>query len=244
MALFSRILFVPLRMEFYTMNHTSIINFKAIEHIIWDYNGTLLNDVHICVSSINQLLVERDIQPVDEFGYKDLFGFPVRDYYQKIGFDFQKESFEYVGEMFVELYNQKSLSCDLHQNVRFMLNYFNQMGKKQYVLSARQEDSLEDELRFHGIAHYFTRVYGLKDLYAYGKTDLGLQMMQELNLEPEKTILVGDTCHDAEVAHAMGIQSVLLSHGHHLKSRLESCGRTVYDTLDEFRLKWEEGHVG
>lgn len=206
---------------------------RSKKNIIWDYNGTMLDDVHICIDSINQMLVERNINTIDEHNYKTLFDFPVKNYYSKIGFDFERESFDVVGKLFVDIYDTRSKSCQLHKDVVVLLDYFRQNQKRQFVLSARQKNSLAEELNHHKIDHYFERVFGLNDLYAYGKTQLGLDMMKELNLYPGETVLIGDTCHDAEVASEMGIDVLLLSHGHHHKDRLLQCGALV---IDEFEI--------
>lgn len=220
------------------INENKLISlFQSKKNIIWDYNGTLLDDVHICIDSINQMLIDRKISPIDELNYKSLFDFPVKDYYQKIGFDFEKENFEIVGKLFVDIYDTQSKSCQLHKHVVDLLQFFHLQGKRQFVLSARQKISLADELRFHHIEHYFEKIFGLNDLYAYGKTQLGIDLMNELKLIPEESILIGDTCHDAEVAAEMGIDVLLLSHGHHLKDRLLQCGALVIDDLSFLNVK-------
>ncbi|MCK4288095.1 MAG: HAD hydrolase-like protein, partial [Bacteroidales bacterium] len=62
-----------------------------IKTIIWDWNGTLLNDIDICINSINILLEHRNIENLTKEIYKEIFTFPVKDYYSKAGFDFTKE---------------------------------------------------------------------------------------------------------------------------------------------------------
>ena len=54
------------------------------ESVIWDWNGTLLNDRHVAVNIINQLLNDRDLRRITIDQYLDVFTFPVRDYYEKI----------------------------------------------------------------------------------------------------------------------------------------------------------------
>ena len=61
---------------------------KKYNHIIWDWNGTLLNDRWLCVEAINQALNKRNLPMLTEGKYKDVFSFPVEDYYKKVGFDF------------------------------------------------------------------------------------------------------------------------------------------------------------
>ena len=57
------------------------------KHIIWDWNGTLLDDTWLCVEGINQALIKRNLTPISEDRYREVFTFPVRDYYKKLGFD-------------------------------------------------------------------------------------------------------------------------------------------------------------
>ena len=72
--------------------------------IIWDWNGTLLNDLDLSVDSVNILLKERNLPTLTVEKYKDIFGFPVIDYYVKAGFDFEKEPFEIPAKQYVKLY--------------------------------------------------------------------------------------------------------------------------------------------
>jgi phosphoglycolate phosphatase len=64
------------------------------DSIIWDWNGTLLNDVEVAINSINRLLYDRNLVPLTLERYLDVFTFPVQDYYEVIGFDLINEPFE------------------------------------------------------------------------------------------------------------------------------------------------------
>jgi len=66
--------------------------------IIWDWNGTLLDDVDICIDTINALLSKYKKKPISKESYKSLFTFPVQNYYSKLGFDLSLESFKKIKE--------------------------------------------------------------------------------------------------------------------------------------------------
>ncbi len=207
--------------------------FNDIDTIIWDYNGTLLNDIVLCVDSINELLHQRNLPLVSVDLYKELFDFPVKVYYEKIGFDFQKEDFLVVGQEFINRYNQNREKACLQANAKEVLACFARSGKSQLILSAREANSLKDELKHFGLDVFFNSIYGLSDNYAFGKTELGLTMIKELNLNSERTILIGDTLHDVEVADKMGVKSLLISHGHHKLSRLRESNKPLVNSLNE-----------
>ncbi len=205
------------------------------QHIIWDYNGTLLNDVNLCVNIINELLSARDLPMMSVDKYRELFDFPVKDYYAKAGFDFEKESFETVGTEFIVQYDKRQKKAQLHLGVLELLKEIHEKGIQQSVLSARKEEQLTDELKAFGIYHLFQVVVGLNDHYAGGKTGRGKDLMSEINTPKDQILMIGDTKHDAEVAKALGIDCVLLSHGHHTKEKLETCGLTVLSGIDHLK---------
>ena len=58
------------------------------KHIIWDWNGTLINDVWLVVEAMNKMLKKRNLPKIDSKKYREIFDFPVTEYYSKLGFDF------------------------------------------------------------------------------------------------------------------------------------------------------------
>ncbi len=207
------------------------------KHIIWDYNGTLLNDASLCVEVINGMLSKRKLPLMTIEKYREMFDFPVKDYYEKTGFNFKKESFEIVGTEFIKIYDERLKTSSLHEGVNKILQDIHNSGIKQSVLSARKEEQLLDELKYFKIFNYFEEIIGLNDHYAGGKINIGLKLIEKINLKKEKVLMIGDTKHDAEVAKAMGINCILISHGHHTKKRLQTCGVEVFNNMEEIN-KW------
>ncbi len=206
---------------------------EFIAGIIWDWNGTLLNDIDLCVHTINDMLQKRNLQKLSIDEYKDVFSFPVKDYYQKIGFDFNAEPFEIPASEFIDSYNSKVESCNLHENSISVLNYFQSVGIRQFILSAMKQDALDHCLEQQNVSHFFEHVSGLDNHYAASKLENGQQLISELKLNASELILIGDTVHDFEVARELGCQCVLVANGHQSKQILESTGVLVIDELGQ-----------
>ncbi len=203
------------------------------KHIIWDYNGTLLNDVELCVDIINELLEARNLKKVSVDEYKQLFDFPVKDYYERIGFDFHKESFEKVGTEFIIQYDKRSNTTKLQTGVYELIQSISDTGIKQSILSARKKEQLDEELTKFGILNFFEYVFGLNDHYAGGKTDIGKQLIKKIGLPPEQILLIGDTTHDCEVAKTLGINTLAVTYGHHPKEKFEPYKVEVKNNVQE-----------
>ncbi len=198
---------------------------------MWDWNGTLLNDTYYCVSTMNSLLADRGLPLLDTKKYREVFSFPVKEYYQTIGFDFSKEDFSIPAYQYIDLYIRGFNQCSLQESTVEVLNFFRAKGVRQFVLSAMEHGMLEETLKQKGILHFFEGIAGLTDHYAVSKVDQGKMMMKIFGIEQGKTLMIGDTVHDFEVADALGITCVLVADGHQSAERLHETGAKVIGNL-------------
>lgn len=201
-------------------------------NVVWDWNGTLLNDLEAGVSTLNRMLEKRGLERLTTETYKDEFGFPVIDFYKKVGFDVEGESFHDLSVDFVETYELFADQVILNEGVETVLASLQKKGIRLYVLSALREDLLQQMLHDFSIASYFDTACGSEDIYAAGKVERGLRMVEQLGIDPEDTLMVGDTIHDAEVAKALGFDCVLYSGGHNSEWRLKQKGKVIHRLED------------
>ena len=198
----------------------SVFRQQKIENIIWDWNGTLLDDILLCVDIANELIANHDVDKLNIETYKNVFGFPVTDYYKKIGVDFKKESFEELTKKFIKAYDGGVKNCKLHDNVRDILNQFEGKGINQYILTAAHKESVINLLDYYSITKYFNKIEGLDNYKAESKIDIGINLIENNNINKKTTVLIGDTIHDYEVANKLGIICILIAKGHQSKERL------------------------
>jgi len=208
----------------------------TIETIIWDWNGTLQNDSHLSLSTINRLLKERNLKTLSHEQYLEVFTFPVIDYYRTIGFDFEKEPFELPANQYIDIYNNAVDNCGLHTGVIESLARFSSLGIRQFILSAMEQQQLNRTVMLNRIHHFFEAVAGLDNHYAVSKIEVGHKLIDSHNLNLSKTLLIGDTIHDFEVAQSLGCQCLLIANGHQSAKRLERTGAKVVKNLSEIVL--------
>jgi phosphoglycolate phosphatase len=202
-----------------------------VKGIIWDWNGTLLNDANLAVHTMNQMLGKRGLPLLSVDQYKSVFTFPIKEYYQRIGFDFQKEPFEVPANEFIGLYYQEWMNCRLHRGSVNVLQYFKDAGLKQFVLSAMEQQVLDKCLKYYEIDGFFQFVLGLDNIYASSKIENGLQLISEQQLNASELVLIGDTVHDYEVATELGCHCILIADGHQSKEVLQSTGTIVLGSM-------------
>jgi phosphoglycolate phosphatase len=200
---------------------------REFKHIIWDWNGTLLDDAQACVDALNILLKDRKLPAISHEDYLEVFDFPVRDYYLKLGFDFSKHDWDEVSHDYHKAYARTSTSAHLREGAQAALTTIQAKGLGLSILSACELKILRRMINERGILPYFEHIYGLNDLYASSKIDLGHALFNNTGLKKQGALLIGDTTHDYEVAQAMGIPCILMTGGHQSRRKLAALGCPV-----------------
>ncbi|MFZ4463578.1 MAG: HAD family hydrolase [Bacteroidales bacterium] len=198
-----------------------------VKLIIWDWNGTLLNDVSVCVEAMNEMLSERKLALLNESVYRDVFTFPVKNYYQKLGFDFNSEPFEIPAMQFMDLYRVKILEAGLQEGAVALMKQMQRSGFRQVILSAMEQELLLELLDHFQIRNFFDFTYGIDNHFGGGKLERGLELMRQMHVSPSECLLIGDTEHDAEVASALGCRCLLFGGGHQSEPVLQATGNRI-----------------
>lgn len=199
--------------------------------IIWDFNGTLLDDMQVCIDCMNLMLKERELPQLDLTRYRDVFTFPVRDYYLTLGFDFEKEPFEIPAHQFIDLYRENLHSAPLQPDAIDILDYFRRHQIQQVILSAMEQEFLEETMVQKGILKYFDKVAGIRNHLGEGKLEMAKELVKSLGKKPDELFLIGDTGHDFEVAEGSGIRCILIANGHQSFKRLKRLDCLVLENL-------------
>jgi len=221
------------------MAHYRLFSFMRYRHVIWDWNGTLLDDAWLCVEILNELMRDAHLPPLSIDEYRADFSFPVVKFYERRGFDFKTHSFDRVSELYIAAYNRRRYECALQPGVFDALRQLRAAGLEQSVLSAYREDTLREVIAHFQLTDFFTHLSGLDNIRADGKVDRGRAHLRALDLHeaPHTVVLIGDTAHDHEVATALGADCLLLHHGHMHPERLANRGVPLVANLEE-AVKW------
>ncbi len=213
-----------------------IMKKTAYTHIIWDFNGTIYDDVDACIKSANRLLGAYGLPLVTSIEqYRSLFGFPIQDYYARMGFDFEKTPYAELAVEWMDYYFEYSQNATTYPDIPEVLDALHKRGMEQWILSASELNMLRGQLEGLGIFSRFDGILGLDNIHAHSKKEIGVAWKKA---NPEvRALMIGDTDHDAEVAAAMNIDCVLVACGHQSRERLEKCKciavvDTVRDVLE------------
>ncbi len=209
---------------------------KKIPYIIWDWNGTLLDDVDAAVAALNRMLISRGVEPTDRDFYRKNFGFPVRPFYAQLGVDLAREDWDKICIDF-HLFIKDEISQRLRSDTIDALMFVKKAGLKQSILSALRQDILQRDVKYTGISNFFDEVFGVDNLDGATKLDRGKELISRLCekhsdfMDRHEVYFIGDTLHDAEVARALSGTPILVDNGHQTIERLLASNEKTADSL-------------
>ncbi|MGN0846951.1 MAG: HAD family hydrolase [Kiritimatiellia bacterium] len=199
-------------------------------HIIWDWNGTLIDDVDAGVSALNKMLATRGLATITRDFYRANFGFPVRPFYAQLGMNPDAE-WERICVEFHDFFHAEPQH--IRPDTRAALDYVRARGVHQSILSALRQDLLLRDTADAGLQEFFDEIYGVDNLDGATKLARGEALMARLRPQaPDAEFyFIGDTLHDAEVGTALGATPILVAGGHQTTARLEASGCRVAPSL-------------
>lgn len=184
-----------------------------IDAVCWDWNGTLLDDVDICLQVMNDVLAEyKRPALIDTRAYRSMFRFPIRDFYRDVGLGgdrFEDAVTSYLARLALRVGDAR-----LQPGVRETLDAVRALGVRQVLASATLPDLLALQMAPHAVTDAFEEVLAIDDPYRASKRNVIAAWLERSGLPAANVLLVGDTNHDREIADEFGAPFLHFDAGH------------------------------
>jgi len=205
-------------------------------HLVWDWNGTLIDDLALVISATNAAFASVSERVVEVDEHRRHFRRPIADYYgQVLGRVISEDEFAKLDTMFHDAYRLGLVNCALAADAEAAMRSW---PGTQSLLSMWFHDELVPTIESYGLAELFVRVDGLRPgLDGQRKVTHLATHLAALGIPGERAVLIGDSLDDADAADAVGAVCVLYTGGFTDPDRLRASGLPVADTLtDAVRL--------
>ncbi len=198
--------------------------------VIWDWNGTVLDDFDISLDAVNYILEKRGLPHMDRETYYDCLDTPIIKFYQK-ALGKQDVDFEGISLDFNTYYRNNLNRAKPTQGVIDIIKALDDMGVPQMIISASHISYIDSALKELSIRKYFKSVIAAEDYVAGSKVDRAEAFMKDSDIPKEQRLVIGDTRHDHEMAKRIGAQCILLTSGHEGRKKLSTTDAIVLDAL-------------
>ncbi len=202
------------------------------KYIIWDWNGTLINDIGASLASVNDMLALRGRAPIDINCYKECIGVPIIKFYEKV-FDMEKEDYSLIIKQYNEGYLYHLMDVGLTVGASEALKFFKDNGARQVIVSSSNNEQLCNNAEKYGVSEYFDEILGAGDYFAGSKIERAKAYLDKNRAKGDEVLVIGDLEHDAEMADTLGADCILLTSGHEHPQRLKKAKKPLVNDLFE-----------
>lgn len=199
-------------------------------HVVWDFNGTLLDDLDVAIAAVSDMLARRNMPAMTRQRYYESMEMPIIRYYEKI-FDLKQDPFEVLSREFVEGYEKHFSLARLADGAGEAVAHFARLGARQVIISSFEQGRLRAMARELGIAGCFDGILGADNIRSESKVERATRWLEDSGAAGGSILVVGDLVHDWEMARALGADCVLLDCGHQAREDLLRCGCPVIHSL-------------
>jgi phosphoglycolate phosphatase-like HAD superfamily hydrolase len=211
-----------------------------MQHVVWDWNGTLFDDLEIVVASVNVSLRAIGAAPIDVETYRAVYQRPLYRFYQNLlGRPVPPEEMRSIDDDFHAAYHALLDQARLTVDARRAIELVAERGGTQSVLSMWWHDQLVPAVRFFGLEDHMLAVDGhrggpgeSKEKHLAGHVEQLTRLFPEL-VRREAVVVIGDVTDDADAARAARVGCVLYDGGSQPRAVLEATGVPVAATLVE-----------
>lgn len=209
---------------------------KHDTHLVWDWNGTLLNDFEAVIGATNAAFAEIGLGSITAERYRDLYCMPIPVFYERLMGRLPTDAeWLVMDETFHRHYVERRVGCGLTDGVEELLTEWTLAGRSQSLLSMYEHEELVPVVRGYGIHQHFVRVDG-RTGPSGGTKAVHMErhlaaLAGEGRIAPAHTVVIGDAVDDALAAAHVGAKAVLYTGGSHSRKSLEAAGVPVVDSL-------------
>lgn len=210
---------------------------EHIEHIVWDWNGTLLADSDALIRATTDAFAQVGLSPVTPTRYRRHHQRPISAFYEGLaGRGLSPAEHEELIKHYLNSYTRRLRRARLEVGAIQALATWQARGGRQSLLSMHPHGSLQRLVQRHRVADFFTLVDGSTGAATDRKAPLLRRHLSRLGIHPDDVTMVGDTVDDANAAAEAGVRCVLFHSGDaavHSRSDLELCSVPVVDRLTD-----------
>ena len=204
------------------------------KHIFWDFNGTIIDDVHNALACVNDMLTRKGMKTINLKEYYDYVETPIVNFYYRI-LPPEEVVFAEISRQYHQDYARHLAETTLADGAKEILEILKGTGVHQYIITSNFIDETVDLTKKFGIHHLFDEILGAENTLAESKIERAKAFFDLKGISRNEAVFIGDTLHDLETANALGIDCILVAYGHQGRKLLEEHNAFTVENLQEVK---------
>ncbi|MDG1688633.1 MAG: HAD-IA family hydrolase [Gammaproteobacteria bacterium] len=196
---------------------------KQYDLIAFDWDGTLMDSTQQIIDAMQLGIKQLDLPPVSDSAVSHIIGLGLNEAVFTLYPDLDSSTRQTLGRHYQQNWLSNPREAPLFENATQLIKYLHQQDYFLGVATGKSRSGLDKVLHRTALNDFFHATRCVDECHSKPHPDMLEQLMDYLGVTPDKTLMIGDTSHDLNMANNAKADCVAVTHGAHDIETLQSC---------------------
>ncbi|MEW5903138.1 MAG: HAD-IA family hydrolase [Pseudomonadota bacterium] len=209
---------------------------KRYQLIVFDWDGTVMDSTAVIATSIQSACRDLDLPVPSDEDARHVIGMGLNEALRHAVPAAPEEMYEPLADRYRHYFLAQDQTIPLFSGARETIEELHAAGHALAVATGKSRKGLDRVLDSSGLRPYFLATRTADQTFSKPHPAMLLELMDELGMQPDEVLMVGDTTHDLQMAINAGVDAVGVTHGAHPEDQLRALKpRALLDDFHELR---------
>ncbi|HEY5702223.1 MAG TPA: HAD-IIIA family hydrolase [Gammaproteobacteria bacterium] len=215
---------------------------QDIRLVVFDWDGTLADTTSTIVFTMQSAITECGFERRDDISIRKIIGLGLEEAARVVYPELSRDDHLLLNQVYRRLYvEQNRGNIRLFPEVKELLDRLLEAGMLLAVATGKSRKGLDNSLNETGLNSCFHASRCADETLSKPHPLMLLEIMKELSVKPENTLMVGDSNHDMQLAMNAGVYAIAVSYGAQKKQDLLKYEPVACLQRPDQLLSWLEG---
>jgi phosphoglycolate phosphatase len=193
---------------------------KRFELVVFDWDGTLMDSTAVIVASLQAACADVGLPVPSDENAQHIIGLGLYDAMAYVLPGVSTAVYPQVVDRYGHHFREREPQTPLFGGAEQILRDLNGAGHRLAIATGKSRRGLDRALEKTGLAPLFHATRCGEESASKPQPGMLLDLMRMLDVEPAKTLMIGDTTHDLQMAINAGVGSIAVAYGAHPRAQL------------------------
>lgn len=186
---------------------------KQFDLIVFDWDGTLVDSTRAIVESIQSAAEDAQLPVPAEAAARGIIGLELNAAIATLFQQVSEAQIQFLAERYRYHFHVRDHGIPLFEGVTEAIHELSESGFMLSVATGKTRRGLDRAMQATELEPHFIASRCADECFSKPHPQMLQELMDELAVEPERTLMIGDTSYDLQMAQNAGVRSLAVSYG-------------------------------
>jgi phosphoglycolate phosphatase len=195
---------------------------KQFDLIVWDWDGTLADSTGMITKAVVDAAEQVGLPKLDPAAARNIIGLGLKESIHALFGDLPADMAQKLAQRYTANYYAGESEIPLFAGAKETIVELNRRGYKLAVATGKGRRGLNLALEHCGLGNYFHTTRTMDECFSKPHPQMLDEIMDICVTTPERTLMIGDTSYDLQMAKNASVQAVAVTFGAQAHDKLSS----------------------